>query len=390
MLSETTEHHLHIGEENLRIPEPIANFPLDKAAMNAAVKNSQLLIVDDEPSNLAMLTDMLEEAEYSHIQSTQDPRQVYALCETFQPNLILLDQMMPHMSGMQVMQQLKAEGSPFSGVPILMLTADVTSRIKRQALNQGAKDFLTKPFDMSELLLRIFNLLENHILYLNLQQQNTTLEQRVVARTAQLEEARQRISDYAHDLEKAHFEMLERLAWAGEFRDDDTGFHTQRVGATTALLAVKLGLPEEEVRWLHQAARLHDVGKIGISDLILLKKGKLTDEEFTIVKTHTTIGSQLLDGGHSEMIQIAQRIARSHHERWDGRGYPDGLKEDETPVEARLLAVADVFDALTHDRPYKNAWPVAEAVAEIQSQSGKHFDPQIVEVFLQLDHNSLI
>ncbi len=200
----------------------------------------------------------------------------------------------------------------------------------------------------------------------------------------------QRVQERTEELAQSQIEILSRLARAAEFRDDDTGQHTQRVARTTALLAQAMGLPAEQVDLLRQAAPLHDVGKIAISDLILLKPGKLTDEEFATMKTHAALGAALLSQGHSEVVQLAERIAGAHHERWDGKGYPQQLAGEQIPLEGRLLAIADVFDALTHERPYKKAWSVAEAVAEITRQSGQQFDPHAVEAFLTLSHEDLL
>jgi putative two-component system response regulator len=355
-----------------------------------ATQNAKLLIVDDDAMNVLLLEDVLGQAGYRHIQSTTDPCKTLDLCRAFSPDLILLDMMMPVMDGLAVMEQMKWECQGRIDVPILMLTADISPQAKRRALASGAKDFLIKPFDAIELLQRIGNLLETRFLYLDLQRQNQTLDDRVQARTAELESAQKRIVDYARQLEETQNETLERLARAGEFRDDDTGQHTRRVGETTVLLAQRLGFPSERIRWLQQAARLHDVGKIGISDLILLKPGKLSDAEYGIMKAHAAIGAELLQGGQSELIRIAHRIAASHHERWDGSGYPQGLREEEIPLEARIVSLADVFDALTHDRPYKAAWTVHAAVVEIERQSGHQFDPRVVEEFLHLPHESLL
>ncbi|BCM92651.1 cyclic di-GMP phosphodiesterase response regulator RpfG [Abditibacteriota bacterium] len=354
------------------------------------MQEARLLVVDDEPGNIMLLEDILLEANRGQICSCSNPYDVVSLYRDFKPDLILLDLMMPGLDGLGVMQQLKEEGGGRIPVPVVVLTADISDKAKRQALAAGAKDFLHKPFDMVELMLRIDNLLETRFLHLDLQRQNETLEERVQARTQELKSAKCRIAQYARDLEETHVEMLERLALAGEFRDDDTGQHTHRVGRTTGLLAQAMGLPEAQVRCIEQAARLHDVGKIGISDTILLKPGRLTPEEFAIIKTHTTIGAALFENGHSELVQTAHRIALSHHERWDGKGYPHQLKGEEIPLEARLLSVADVFDALTHDRPYKTAWPIAEALAEIKRQSGQQFEPQVVEIFETLPHEELI
>jgi putative two-component system response regulator len=354
------------------------------ATIDARPSTTRLLIVDDEPRNVLLLRDMLGQAGYLHVESTSDPRETRGLRRSFSPDLILLDLMMPNMDGMAVMAQLKADMRGRHETPILMLTADISPQTKRRALAGGAKDFLTKPFDALELLLRIGNLLETHFLQVELERQNDTLEERVRARTEELESARGRILKYALEFEQAQIETLERLARAGEFRDDDTGQHTLRVAETTALLAQRIGFPDDRLSWLQQASRLHDVGKIGISDSILLKPGKLTVAEFDTMKNHTIIGAELLQGGQSELFQIAQRIAASHHEHWDGAGYPEGLCGAEIPIEARLVAVADVFDALTHDRPYKEAWSVPDAVEEIRRESGAHFDPEVVEEFLEL------
>ena len=199
-----------------------------------------------------------------------------------------------------------------------------------------------------------------------------------------------RVQQRTTELRESQIEILTRLARAAEFRDDDTGQHTQRVARTSALLARKLNLPLEQIELIQQAAPLHDVGKISIPDSILLKPSKLTDEEFTIMKSHAAAGAALLSDGHSDVVRVAERIAGSHHERWDGRGYPNQLADEAIPIEGRILTVADVFDALTHERPYKKAWPVAEAVAEIKRQSGHQFDPDIVEAFLHLPHNDLL
>ncbi|RYZ89112.1 MAG: HD domain-containing protein, partial [Proteobacteria bacterium] len=192
------------------------------------------------------------------------------------------------------------------------------------------------------------------------------------------------------DLAKSQIEILQRLARAAEYRDDDTGQHTQRVACTVALLGKALGFSIEKIDMMQQAAPLHDVGKISVSDIILLKPGKLTDEEFKIMQNHAAVGAKLLSEGRSAVVKMAELIAGAHHERFDGNGYPNGLFGEQIPIEARILAVADVFDALTHERPYKKPWPIAEAVAEIKHQSGRQFDPRVVNAFLRLDHEALI
>jgi putative two-component system response regulator len=205
---------------------------------------------------------------------------------------------------------------------------------------------------------------------------NQMLEMRVARRTA--------------DLERARIELLERLALAAEYRDDSTHQHAQRVGRTAAQLAQKLGLPEEDVDVLLRAAPLHDIGKIGVPDAILLKATPLSAAEFALMQAHTTIGAQLLSGSEFPLLKTAEQIAASHHERWDGAGYPDGLEGEFIPLVGRLVAIADVFDALVNERPYKPAWPVERAVEEIAGLAGSHFDPDAVAAFATLDHQALM
>jgi putative two-component system response regulator len=283
---------------------------------------------------------------------------------------------MPRMDGFVVMEQLKPLIAKSIYLPVLVLTADMSRESKERSLSMGARDFLLKPFDATELLLRIHNLLETRSLYRAQQNLNEVLEERVSQRT--------------RDLEHAQVEILARLARAAEFRDDDTGQHTQRVAHLCTLLASEIGLDEQKIDLLSRAAPLHDVGKIGISDLILLKPARLTPEEFAIVKMHAQIGATLLAGGASELVQMAETIALTHHERWDGGGYPRGLKGEEIPLEGRILAVADVFDALTNERPYKAAWPLDKAAEEIRRNGGTQFDPALVEAFAGLYERGLV
>lgn len=329
---------------------------------------ARILIVDDEPTNVELLRRVLERAGFTRIQSTSDPREASALYVEFRPDLILLDLHMPHLNGLAVMEQLN-QIAEATYLPILMLTGDVSAEARRDALSRGAKDFLHKPFSSDEVLLRIGTLLETRFLYLQIQNQNQMLEAKVRERT--------------RELEAAQFEIIERLAKAAEFRDDNTGQHTERVGQTAALIAKQMGLPDAQVSLIRRAAPLHDVGKIGIPDAILLKLGKLTADEFNLVKTHTAIGARILSGSRFPILRLAEEIAFSHHERWDGDGYA-GMMRDAIPLPGRIVAVADVFDALTQQRPYKEAWPVTEAIAEIDRQRGHQFDPALVDAFLRI------
>ena len=335
--------------------------------LNNEHRSARILIVDDQPANTLLLEGILEEEDYQAYRSINDSRQALPVFLQYQPDLILLDMQMPHMNGFDVMNQLRPRIPSDMFFPILVLTADINPETKRQALAEGATDFLTKPFDATEVILRIRNLLQTRALHLQLQNQNQILDKKVRERTIELEETQ--------------LEILERLALAAEYRDDDTGEHTQRVGQMSAQIAKALNLAQEEVELIRRAAPLHDVGKIAIPDAILLKPGKLTVEEFAQMKTHTTLGAKMLSGGRFPLLQMAEEIALTHHEHWDGNGYI-GLAGESIPIAGRIVTVADVFDALTNERPYKKAWPRPQALEEIQRQSGRQFDPRIVEVFL--------
>lgn len=335
--------------------------------LEETIKNAQILIVDDQEANVFLLKGLLQRAGYANLKSTTDSRQTSTLFEEIHPDLILLDLMMPRLDGFQVMELLRPLIPDGTYLPILVLTADVNPQAKQRALAGGAKDFLTKPFDPTEVLLRIRNLLETRFLHLQLQNQNQILDGKVRERTQELEEAR--------------IEILERLAIAAEYRDDVTGKHTQRVGQTAVLLARALGLPEDQVALIRRAAPLHDVGKIGIPDHILLKPGKLTAEEFEVMKTHTTIGARILSGSRFPLLQMAEEIALTHHECWDGTGYPQGLKGDATPLAGRIVAVADAYDAMTNDRPYRRALSSREAWGILWDGAGTQWDGTVVEAF---------
>jgi putative two-component system response regulator len=329
----------------------------------------RILVVDDEEANILLLKRTLERAGYVDIAMTTDPREVAGLVTEFRPDLILLDLLMPHLDGFAVLEQLRSMLPEGTFLPVIVLTADVTRETKQRALASGAEDFLTKPFDVVEVTLRIKNLLQARHLHVQLQGQNELLEARVRVRT--------------RDLEKAQIETLDRLARAAEYRDDDTGQHIRRVGRASALVARELGLPEVDIANIERAAGLHDLGKIGVPDRILLAPRKLTSVEFDVVKTHTVIGANILSGSPSPLVKMAEQIAWAHHERWDGSGYA-GLVGEDIPLVGRITTVADVFDALTHERPYKRAWPVDEALAEIAAQRGRQFDPRVSDAFLKV------
>ncbi|HEX7118129.1 MAG TPA: HD domain-containing phosphohydrolase [Longimicrobiales bacterium] len=331
--------------------------------------DARILVVDDEPANVRLLRRILDRAGYRFVDATTDPREAADLFDRLQPDLVLLDLNMGPLDGFAVMDQLRSRLTDEVYLPILVLTADVTPEARQRALSGGAKDFLTKPFDASEAVLRIRNLLETRFLHQRLRSQNAVLEAGVRERTQELEEAR--------------IEILECLGRAAEYRDDATGEHTRRVGELSGQIALQLGMSAEDVEIIRRAATLHDIGKIGIPDHILLKPGKLTPDEFEIMKTHTTIGARILAGSRSPMLQTAREIALTHHERWDGRGYA-GLEGQSIPLSGRIVAVADTFDALTHQRPYKVAWSREKAIASIDGERGLQFDTEVVDAFLRV------
>lgn len=330
------------------------------------LSSMKILLLDDEDTILVILKGILQRAGYTQVVTLADPREMVRAYLDERPDLIVLDQHMPHRDGLQVIEEL----SPYlpEYFPILMLTGDERSELKETALSSGAKDFLLKPINPVEVRLRIRNLLEARYFHQQLSLRNEGLEELVTQRT--------------RELEAAQVEMLIRLAKAAEYRDDDSGEHTWRVAHTCALIAQELELARHKVELLMRAARLHDVGKIVIPDGILLRPGRLTEAEFEVVKQHTTAGAQLLSGGRSPLMKMAEMIALTHHERWDGAGYPAGLAADAIPLESRILAVADTFDALTHDRIHRPAVAPERAVAIIRDNAGKQFDPKVVDAFL--------
>jgi len=357
------------AREPRRSKEHTAHVAVPLTLDPGSTARARILVVDDQPANLELIDKLLAKVGYRHVVCTRDPRQVASLYTESHPDLVLVDLHMPEMDGFAVMASLAALVPSGEYLPVLVLTADISEDVRSRALAGGAHDFLTKPIDATEMWLRIANLLRTRFLHLALAQQNELLEARVRERTAQLEQAR--------------VEILERLSLAAEYRDDTTGQHTRRVGDTSAEIAGALDLGAERVELIRQAAPLHDIGKLGVADGILRKPGALTPEEFAHVKSHTVIGQRILANTEIPVLRLAQEIAHSHHERWDGTGYPDGRSREEIPLAGRIVAVADVYDALTHDRPYKSAWPQDLAVSEIVCRRGRHFDPEVVDAFLR-------
>jgi len=333
------------------------------------IKNSRILIIDDQAENVLLLERALRGAGYLLLETLTDSRKALSTFDDFHPDLVATDLRMPNVDGFSLLKQFRSRVPAGTFIPVLVLTADNSRKAKQEALALGAKDFLTKPIDVTEAVLRIYNLLETRWLHIELRRHSETLERKVRSRT--------------EELEKAQLEILQRLALAAEYRDDCTGQHAQRVGGLASILARKAGLSDEHVQLIRQAAPLHDVGKIGIPDGILLKPTSLTAEEYAQIKQHTEIGKIILSGSKFPILQMAERIALHHHERWDGTGY-HGLKGSDIPVEARIVSIVDAFDVITHARPYKAALTFEAAMDSIVREREKQFDPHLVDVFLDL------
>jgi len=339
------------------------------------IKSASILIVDDEPANVLLLQRFLENDNYMNVHAETDPRNVAALHKSNHYDLILLDINMPHLSGIEVLQQLVDVEQQRDSLPnVLILTAQTDNETRLRALQAGARDFVNKPFNHIEVLQRINNLLEVSLLHKEAKQQNIILEEKVRKRTMQLEVKNQELST-------TRLEIIRRLGRAVEYRDNETGFHILRMSNYCKLLAEKIGMSDDKVELLLNASPMHDIGKIGISDKILLKPGKLDEMEWLDMQKHVLIGVEILSGHQSELMEMAKTVALTHHEKWDGSGYPYGLAGESIPLVGRIVALADVFDALTSERPYKQPWSLDEAVFEIESLSGTHFDPELVELF---------
>ncbi len=343
--------------------------------MDAELLDARILIVDDELVNTVLLERLLRTVGYADVTRTTEPEDAVttfadALAEGRPFDLLCTDLHMPRLSGLQVIDAVIAQIPADDFFPVVVLTADVSPEAEQEALARGAKDFLTKPFRKDQIRLRVANLLRARHLQTKLRQHADNLEEMVRERTIELEAAR--------------LDVLERLAAAAEYRDYTTGRHTHRVGLLSALLAERLGKDAADVELIRRAAPLRDVGKIGIPDHILLKPGKLTLEEFVQMQGHVDVGARLLSHGRSKLINLAQEIAETHHERWDGSGYPHGSAGDDIPLIGQIVAVADVFDTLVNERPYKRAWPIDEAIAEIRRQRNRWFAPRVVDAFLDV------
>ncbi len=332
-------------------------------------RNSRILIVDDEPRNVALMARVLKNDGFQNIQGTSDPVNGCELYQKFRPNLVLLDLKMPQMDGFQVMSKLH-EIAKDNALHVMVITALRDEDTCRKALKAGAEDVLAKPFIIDDFLARIHKMLELHL--------EADAE----------DEALFSIVDQVHSLsdtlDRTHLEFFQCLGRTAEFHDEETGYHVVRLSYYSAILGRAAGLSADDCHLLLRASPMHDIGKIAIPDHILFKPEKLDAYEWEIMKSHTVKGAEILSGDESDLIQMARQIALEHHEKWDGSGYPHGVKGEDISLAARIVAICDVFDALTTERCYKKAWTVAQAVQEIESQSGLHFDPWLVEKFKEI------
>lgn len=338
--------------------------------LSVNITQSQILIVDDNQTNIEVIEATLASDGYSNFTCITKSLQLSNLLQTQAFDLVLLDINMPLMDGFSVLALFKQLLAKDLIPPIIMLTAQTDEGSRIRALESGASDYITKPFNRTELLKRVGIHLENWHLKQALKLENKTLEMKVQQRT--------------QALEKAQLEMIYRLGRAAEYRDNETGNHVKRVSLFAQAIAEELGMDPAFCRLISVASPMHDVGKIGVSDTILLKPGKLTDEEFLIMQNHVKIGAEILSNADSPLLEMAYEIALTHHEKYNGKGYPHGLKGDDIPLSGRIVAIADVFDALTSERPYKKAWTVEAALQLIEREKGEHFDPELVDVFIKV------
>lgn len=333
------------------------------------LKDASILIVDDQEEHLILLSHALRKAGCQNVFTVSDPFLAPEIHHQLRPDLVLLDYRLPPVDGFQVLDQLWESHSSEDHSPVIMITAGAPESVRLKALELGVSDFLERPQDILELIFRVRNVLRIHRLYRQVHQQMMNLDDLVRLRTSELERARK--------------DVLDRLALAAEFRDDQTGDHARRVGEISRLIAVELGMDPEYCEGIASAALLHDLGKIGMPDSVLLKPCSLTKEEFETIRAHPVIGAKILMGCNEPILSMAREIALTHHERWDGRGYPSQLAGHEIPLSGRIVSVADAYDAMTSERPYKHAMSKEAAIREIFRGRRSQFDPKVVSAFFR-------
>lgn len=329
-----------------------------------------VLVLDDESDNVHLICESLRR-QLPGVQAIgfSAPHEAAVWCASHEPDLCLVDYRMPDMSGVEFVRQMRTQDH-LQGVPVIMITAQVAPTLQQQALDAGATDFLSKPINVPDVLQRV----RNHLrLRDSLRRQRTDLG----ALERGIQEAAQRLVEQEQAL------IIQRLTRLSGYRDEETGNHMRRMAATARLIAEELGLDRQFAEALFVTAPMHDIGKVGIPDRVLLKPGKLDAGEWGIMKTHTTIGYDLLKDSGTEMLRLGGEIAHTHHEKWNGQGYPNGLAGEAIPLSGRIVAVADVFDALVNVRHYKPAWALGDAIELLRRERGQHFDPGCVNALLR-------
>lgn len=332
------------------------------------VFDSCIFLVDDELVNLKLLERTLGVEGYTNLVSIQDPRQFLENYKSQKPALILLDINMPHIDGFGILEQL-AELQDAMCPPVIVLTAQFGREFLIKALEKGARDYVTKPFERVELMMRVKNHLTSHLDHLAVNERKDRLEELVEERTKEIRQTR--------------LQVVQRLGRAAEYRDEETGNHILRMSHSAKMLAEAVGWDDYHCDLILHASPMHDIGKIGIPDNVLLKPGKFEPDEWEIMKSHAAMGARILEGDDSDLMLMARDIALCHHEKWDGTGYPNGLSGEAIPESARIAAICDVFDALTSIRPYKKAWTVEDAVNLLEENKDKHFEGRLVSAFVE-------
>ncbi len=328
--------------------------------MNPAMEKQTILVVDDTPENIDVLRGLLS-TTYKVKAALNGERALKIVRAANPPHLILLDIMMPGIDGYEVCRQLKADPAT-QKIPVIFVTAKSEEADETRGFELGAADYITKPVSPPIVQARVKT-------HLALYDQNLALEKKVLQKTEELNQTR--------------LEVIHRLGRAAEYKDNETGLHVIRMSLYSKVLAKAAGFDDRMVALIHQAAPMHDIGKIGIPDEILRKPGKLDDHEWAVIRKHPAIGAKIIGEHDSELLKLSRIVALEHHEKWNGKGYPRGIASEEIHIAARIVAIADVFDALTSDRPYKKGWPVDKTVALLQEESGEHFDPKLVPYFVE-------